>query len=75
MRAMRATEESSTRFDTVPDNLAPAMIALRREGMDSAFETIEIPRNTVHQNLNRLIVLIPTNFTLHTASYVTHVTL
>jgi hypothetical protein len=76
VRAMSATEESSTRFDSVPDDFAPAMIALRRQGVDSAFKTIEIPRDAVHQNFNRLIVLIPTNFTLmHTTSHVTHVTL
>jgi hypothetical protein len=69
MRAMSATEESSARFDPVSDDLATAMLALGRKRMDSAFKTIEISRDAIYQNLNRLVVLIPANFTaLHTTT-------
>jgi len=42
MGAMSAAEEGPARFDTMPDDLAPAMLAFRRERVNSAFKTIEV---------------------------------
>jgi hypothetical protein len=48
--AMRATVERTVRLDPVPDDLAAAVITLRRELMNGALETIECVRRPVAQD-------------------------
>jgi hypothetical protein len=42
---MGAAEKISAGLDTMPDNLATAMIALRGECVNSAFEAIKVMRD------------------------------
>jgi hypothetical protein len=60
--AMCAAVHGTTRFDAVPDDPALAMSAFRSQCMDGAFEGIEIMRNPVLHNFERLVVFIAADF-------------
>jgi hypothetical protein len=62
---MRAAVKYAIGLDAVPDNLAPAMVALGREGVDGTFETIEEMRVTIHDDLDRLVIIVSAYFTLN----------
>jgi len=59
---MGATKEFSTSFGPMADDLAAAMVASRRQGMDSAFEAIEIMGDAIHDHFKSLVVFVPANF-------------
>jgi hypothetical protein len=61
--AMGAAEKRTTRFVTVAENAAAAMRAFRRQHMDRAFEAIEIVRDAILHDLQRLIVFVAATFT------------
>jgi hypothetical protein len=61
--AMRAAEKRPARFHAVADNSAAAMRAFWSQGVNRAFETIEIMRDAVVHDFNGLVVLVPANFT------------
>jgi hypothetical protein len=69
MGAMRAAIIAAPGFDTVADNFASTVLALRSKRMNSAFETIEITRDSVDHDLEGLVVFVAANFTnVHTSS-------
>ena len=59
---MRAAEEGASGFDAVADDSAAAVTALRRKRVNGAFEAIEIARNAVDENLDRLVVFVAATF-------------
>jgi hypothetical protein len=63
VRAMGATIKISPCLDSVADDRAATMLTFRRKCVDRALETIEIMRDAVSHDLNRLVVFVPTNFT------------
>jgi len=68
MRAMSTAIEIAMRLHSVANDLATAMLALRRQGVNRAFETIEKMRTASGHDLKRLVIFIPANFTLvHTS--------
>src|SRR5262245_52461021 len=62
--AVDAAEDRVVLFDSVPDHAAAAMIADRRECMDSALEAVERVRASVDLDLERLVVLVAAGFAL-----------
>jgi len=66
VRAVSATIHIASRFDAMADYFATAMLAFGRERVNSALKTIEIARNAVMNNFQRLVVFVSTDFTLHT---------
>jgi hypothetical protein len=62
LRAMGAAEKRAASFHAVPDDHAAAMPATRRQLMNRAFEAVEIMRDSVHHNLQRLVVFVPATF-------------
>src|ERR1043166_2931189 len=65
MRAVSATEKITSGFDTVSNDLAAAMFTFWGKGMDRALEAIEVVGNAIIDEFQRLVVLVSTNFTLH----------
>lgn len=65
MSAVGATVKVASRLNAVADNLAAAMLTLRRQRVDGAFETIEIVRDAIIDDFERLVVFVSANFTLH----------
>src|SRR5262249_5435421 len=63
MSAMATTIIAAAGFDAVADNFAAAMLAFRSQGVNGAFEAIEIVRNTCDDNLDRFVIFISANFT------------
>ena len=61
--AVGATIHFAAGFVAVADDAAAAMRALGREHMDGAFEAIEVMRNAVAHDLDRLVVLVAATFT------------
>ena len=59
---MRAAEERAACFEAVADDSASAVAALGRERVDGAFETVEVVRNAVDENFNRLVVFVAATF-------------
>src|ERR1043166_3206467 len=59
---VRATKKAAAGLNPVADDLAAAMLAFRRQGVNRAFETIEIMRDSRHHNLQRLVIFISANF-------------
>src|SRR4051812_11158262 len=51
------------RLHSMADNLARAMLAVRRQRLNGAFEAVKVSGNPVHENLQRFIVFVPANFT------------
>ncbi|MDB6067426.1 MAG: hypothetical protein JWR26_3634 [Pedosphaera sp.] len=62
MRAMGATEELTACLDPVANDLATAMLTVGCQGMDGAFKTIVIVRNSINHYFEVLIVFVSTNF-------------
>lgn len=56
--AMRAAEHHTARFDAVADDAALAMLAFRSHDMNGAFEAIEVVRDPVLHDFQRLVVFI-----------------
>jgi hypothetical protein len=63
--AMRAAVNRVVLFDAVTDDLAAAMGAGRRQRVDGALKRIERVRLAVHGDLERLVIIVAANFTLH----------
>ena len=64
VRAMSAAIKVSRSFNAMTYNSAAAMLAFRRERMNSAFEAIEIMGDAVNHDFQRLVVLIAAYFAL-----------
>ena len=63
MRAMGTTEKISAGLDTMANNLAVAMIALRRQRVNRAFKAIKIVGDARYYDFQRFVVVITANFT------------
>ncbi len=61
--AVSAAIKCSAHFNAVTNDLAIAMIASGCQGMDRAFKAIEVMRDAVDYNFQRLVIFIPANFT------------
>src|SRR5437660_6388254 len=61
---MRAAKACPVRFDPVPEDPAAAMIARRRQRLDGAFEAVKRMRLAVHDDVERLVVVVPAGFAL-----------
>jgi hypothetical protein len=61
---MGAAKHYATRLDPVPDDATPTVAAFRRERMNRALKTIEIVRDAVHEDFDRLVVLVAAALTL-----------
>jgi hypothetical protein len=61
--AMTTAEEFAASLRAVPDDFAPAMIALGRQSMDGALETIKVMGDAVHDYFDRFVVLVSANLT------------
>jgi hypothetical protein len=57
-----AAVEGTVRFNTVPDDLAVAVCACRRQGVNRALETIEGSGVPVPDDLKRLVVVVAADF-------------
>src|SRR5215211_6478874 len=62
--AVRAAEDPVAGLDAVPDDLAAAVVADRRHGVDRAFEAVEHVRLAAARDLHRLVVLVPADLAL-----------
>lgn len=62
LRAMGAAIHHATGFMPVTDDTAATMRTLWGEGMNGAFKTVEVMRNSIHHNFERFIVLISAHF-------------
>ena len=62
MGAMGATIKVATRFNPMPNYFATAMIAFRGKGMNGAFETVEVMRDSVRDDFEGFIVIVAANF-------------
>lgn len=60
---MRATEDPGAGLDLVTEDPAAAPLALRRHGMDGAFEAVEGRGAVTTRDRERLVVLISAGFT------------
>ncbi len=60
---MSAAVHRATCFDSVANDAAAAMFAFRRQRVDRAFETIEVMRNPVDEELERFVVFVSADFT------------
>src|SRR5262245_47598255 len=61
--AVRAAEETAAGFDAVADDLAAAVLAHRRHGVDGALEAVEGVGHLIHDHLEGLVVVVPADFT------------
>jgi len=59
--AMGAAVHKTAGFNPMADNPAAAVLAFGSEGVNGAFEAIEVMRNAVDQNLKRLVVFVAAN--------------
>src|SRR5918999_4755776 len=62
--AVRAAVHGAVRLDAVPDDLAAAVVAGRRDGVDGALEAVEHVRLAAASDLHRLVVLVAAHFAL-----------
>src|SRR5690349_11409809 len=70
MRAIRATIHLPVRLDAMPDDLASAMRACRRDRVNRAFEAVEDVCATAKSNFERLVVFVPADLaSRHDASF------
>ena len=70
MRAMSAAIITAAGFDAVANDLAPAMLALRSESVDSALETVEVMRYARAHNFQWFIIFVAADFTsIHNHSF------
>jgi hypothetical protein len=68
-----ATVETVGCLYTVADDRAATMGAGRRQGVDCTLETVEHMRSASHDDLERLVILITTDFALcHSAGSIHH---
>src|ERR1041385_8457764 len=66
---MSATEVTSAGFDSVPNNSAATMFAFRCKGVNGAFKTVEVVRDSSDHHFNGLVVFVSTHFTtIHKSS-------
>jgi hypothetical protein len=49
------------------DYFAAAMLAFRRERVNSAFKTIEVVRNAIHHDLDSLVIFVAATFACRAA--------
>ena len=63
MRAIGAAIIAPASFDTVTDNFATAVFAFRGQGVDGAFEAVEIMRCSRDNHLDRFVVFVSADFT------------
>src|SRR5258705_12401691 len=63
MGAMSAAINISARLHAVANDFAPTVLALRCQRVDGTFETIEIMRDPIHDDLDRSIIFVSANFT------------
>src|SRR4051812_22768000 len=71
-RAIGAAEHARIRFDTVADDLAAAMLALRSQLVNRAFEAVEHVGLARHPHFEALVVIVAAHVTLrHGCSRVT----
>jgi hypothetical protein len=61
---MRAAVEDAVDFYSMADNAAATVMTARSQGSDRAFEAVEYMRLPTHDNLESLILVIATPFTL-----------
>src|SRR5258706_13740441 len=59
--AIRTAEHPPLRLDSVADDLAPAVRALRRQRMNRALETVERMCRTSHRHVKGLVVVVAAN--------------
>ncbi len=55
---MGTAEDPAVRLDAVSDDLAPAVLARRREGVNRALEAVERVRRALDSNLEGLVVVV-----------------
>jgi len=60
--AMGATEKAAARLDPVAYDLAPTMLAFRRQCMDGALKRVVIMGDTIYDNFQVFVVFISANF-------------
>jgi hypothetical protein len=56
--------DGTSRLNTVADYTAAAMVAFGCQGMDCTLETVENVRLSLQMDLERLVVIISTDFAL-----------
>ena len=54
---------AATRLDSMSNDLATAVLALRRQRVNRTFERVKIVRNASHYDLKRFVVFVTANFT------------
>ena len=64
VRAVAATVIVAARFHAMANDLASAMLAFGGERMNGALKAIEIMRDAICDNLQRLVVFVSANFTM-----------
>ena len=68
VRAIGATIKAAMSFNAMADDFAAAMLAFRRQRVNRAFKTVKIVRDAILDDLERLIVIVFADFTLHKRS-------
>ena len=63
MGAACAAIEAAASFDAMADNFASAMFAFGRQGVDGAFETVEVVRDSINDDFDGFVVFISASFT------------
>ncbi len=63
MGTIRTTEKSSLAFDSMSDNSAGAMLALRSKLLNGALKAVKRICAALNRNLKALIILVPTSGT------------
>jgi len=61
---MRAAEESPADLYAMPDHLATAVLANRRQGLNCTLKAVEGMLRTRRPDLKALVILVPANFAL-----------
>src|SRR5262245_14592128 len=62
LSAVGAAKHHSSSVMAMTDNATAAMAALWRQGVNGAFEAVEIMGNAVYDNLQRFIIFVAANF-------------
>jgi hypothetical protein len=55
---MGTTVHHPAGFHSMPNDAAAAMTAFRREGMNGAFETVEVMRDAILNNFERFVIFV-----------------
>jgi hypothetical protein len=61
---MCATEAFPIRLQPMPDDPAPAVLTVRRQRLNRAFEAVERVRLPTHHHFKTLVVIVPADFAL-----------